>query len=435
MTQYPDEIDMMELLARLAPLKRTLACADTDEALRIVKEHLPGAAIEGFACGSGAWSWTLPQRWEIGRATVRSNGETLIDSEWNALHVVNYSQPFRATVGRDELLKHLHSDPERPESIPFRFAFYNRDWGFCIPHAWRERFTADSYDVEITSRFEGGTLNVLTYFLAGESQETFLICADVCHPLQVNDSLTGLAVAVDILKRLSLRSHRKYSYLLLVVPETIGSLAYLANHPEAISTTVGACFTEMLGTPGPLVAQRTRKGVTYWDGLLAAVLKASGLPHKIVPFLKSAANDEKVLDSPGVEIPTFSITRYPYPEYHTSDDNLALIDVERLREARDVLQAIIDWAEVDFVPVLNQPGPIFLSGHGLHPDWRADSSLLPIWNSFIDVMYSIDNRTSFVQLAIEKDIALTHFRYWVDAFANKGLLTANPYRVMKEALG
>jgi aminopeptidase-like protein len=433
MKHYPDEIDMMALLARLAPLNRTLACADTDQALSIIKEYLPDATIEGYPCGSAAWSWTLPQRWELDRATIKAGGETLVDSANSALHVVNYSQPFKGRVSRDELLKHLHSDPDRPDSIPFRFAFYNRDWGFCIPHAWRERFTAESYEVEIASRFEDGTLNVLSCFLPGASAETFVICADVCHPLQVNDSLTGLAVAVDIATRLSARTHRKYSYLVLVVPETIGSIAYLAHHPEVISAAVGGCFTEMLGTPGQIVAQRTRDGATYWDRVLEAVLKESGLTHKTVPFLKSAANDEKVLDSPGVDIPTFSMTRYPYPEYHSSDDNLALIDVERLREVRDVLQQVIDWAESDFIPVLNQPGPIFLSGHGLHPDWRADPSLLPIWESFIDVMYSIDNRRSFVEIALEKGITLENYRYWVDAFASKGLLTAKPHRVVRKA--
>jgi len=45
---YKDQIDMMELLGRLAPLKRTLACRDTDRALEILLSYLPDARIEGF---------------------------------------------------------------------------------------------------------------------------------------------------------------------------------------------------------------------------------------------------------------------------------------------------------------------------------------------------------------------------------------------------
>ena len=230
-------------------------------------------------------------------------------------------------------------------------------------------------------------------------------------------------MAVDIAKRLLERKNPKYSYLIMVVPETIGSIAFLAKHPEIIIKSVGGFFSEMLGTDGPLVGQRTRQGESYWDKILEDVLSNSDLPHKIVNFLKSASNDEKVLDSPGVDIPTFSLTRYPYLEYHSSDDNIDLIDINRLREGRDLLQGVIDVAEKDYIPVLKQPGPIFLSGHDLYPNWRDDPSLLPIWQSFIDVMYSIDGVHSVVQLAYMRKIPVSHFFYWTDAFYEKGLLT------------
>lgn len=433
MKRYQDQVDMMALLGEIAPLARTLASNDTDKALRILAGFLPGALIEGFPSGSAAWSWTIPHRWEVSSATIKANGETLVDVAWNPLHVINYSQPFKGTVEREELLKHLRTLPERPQAIPFSFSFYEPIWGFSIPHEWLSRFTSDTYEVEINSRFEDGNLNTLSLFIPGESKETFVICSNICHPVQVNDSLTGVAVAVDIATRLLARKCRKYSYLVMVVPETIGSIAFLANHPEIIKASVGGFFSEMLGTDGPLVGQRTRQRESYWDKLLEDVLASSNLPHKMVNFLKSAGNDEKVLDSPGVDIPTFSLTRYPYPEYHTSDDNINLIDIDRLREGRDVLQGVIDFAEGDYIPVLNQPGPVFLSGHDLYPNWRDDPSLLPIWQSFIDVMYSIDGVHSVVELAAMRQIPMSHFFYWTDAFAEKGLLTKRPFVLGRKA--
>jgi len=435
MKDYKDTIDMMALLGEIAPLARTLANNDTDKALQIVADVLPGAVIEGFPSGSKAWTWTIPQRWEISGATIKANGETLVDAAWNPLHVINYSQPFKGAVTHAELLKHLCTHPERPQAIPFSFSFYEDIWGFSIPHEWLSRFTSDTYEVEINSRFEEGNLNILSLFIPGDSKETFVICSDICHPVQVNDSLTGVAVAVDIAKRLLARKSRKYSYLVLVLPETIGSIAFLANHPEIITSSVGGFFSEMLGTDGPLVGQRTRKGNSYWDKLFEVVLANSSLPNKMVNFGKSAANDEKVMDSPGVDIPTFSLTRYPYPECHTSDDNINLIDIDKLREARDVLQQIIDFAEQDYIPVLNQPGPIFLSGHGLYPNWYEDPSLLPLWQSFISVMYCIDGEHSVIELAVARQIPLSHFFYWTDAFAEKGLLTKSPFVLRRKAIG
>lgn len=433
MARYDNQIDMMALLQALAPLSRTLANADTDKALEIVRISLPGAVIEGTPTGAKVWSWVIPPRWELVSGTVRANGETLVDSAWSVLHVINYSQPFKGVVSREELLKHIRTHPDRPQAIPFSFSFYEPIWGFSIPHAWLEKLTADAYEVEIDARFESGCLNTLSLLIPGENPETFVICADICHPLQVNDSLTGVAVAVDIANRLLQRPKRKYSYLILIVPETIGSIAYLASHPEVVEASIGGYFSEMLGTEGPLVGQRTRCGNSYWDGLLEDVLADCGLPHRIVDFMKSASNDEKVLDSPGVDIPTFALTRYPYPEYHTSDDNIHLISSERLAEARDVLQQAIDYAEIDYIPVLNQPGPVFLSGHDLYPNWRDDPALLPIWQSFVDVMYSIDGVHSVVQLATLRKIPIRHYFYWTDAFAAKGLLTKKPFVLYRHA--
>lgn len=434
MHRYEDEVNMMSLLERLAPLSRTLACADTDRALDMVAEQVPGARIEGWKSGSSAWSWTIPKRWELARASVREGKNILIDAAWHPLHVLNYSQPFSGTVSRAELLSHLHTNPDRPGAIPFAFSFYEPRWGFCVPHDWLPRFTHERYEVEIDSRFEDGPLNVLWSMLPGEADEIFVLCADVCHPAQANDSLTGLAVAVDLFRRLARRERRKYSYLLLVVPETIGSIAYLANHPEIASRCVGALYSEMLGTDGPLVGQRTRGGTSYWDRVLESSLAASGLAHRVVPFLKSAGNDEKVFDSPGVDIPAVSVTRFPYPEYHTSDDNFFLIRRDRLREARDVLQAFIDIIERDYVPRLRQPGPIFLSGHGLYPDWRSDPGLVPAWEAFVDVMYGMDNRSSVVELAARIGVSPDSVFYWADAFCEKALAERSPFLQRRKAV-
>ena len=187
--KYTDQIDMLALLAELAPLHRTLANQDTDKALQIVAATLPGSQIEGHRSGTPIWSWTVPRRWEFKTATIKAKGETLVDAAWSALHVINYSQPFKGTISREELLRHLRTFPDRPDAIPFAFNFYEPAWGFSVPHSWLARFTHESYEVEIDSRFEDGDLNTLTLMIPGESKETFVICSNICHPLQVNDSL------------------------------------------------------------------------------------------------------------------------------------------------------------------------------------------------------------------------------------------------------
>lgn len=428
-------IDMIELLKKIGPLPRTLACNATDTALEVlsgyIKSNLPNTVIESFPTSSKVWTWTIPQRWELNAATISCGEKIYLDAMIHPLHVINYSRPFRGKVSRDDLLKRMHTSASRPHAIPFVFSFYQETWGFCVSQVWLDEFkqtTAgiDQFDVNIDSRFEDGSLKVLSSFLKGDVEDTFVICTNICHPAQVNDSLTGVAVAADIALKLAARKSRKYSYLFITVPETIGSIAYFANHPEVIKKAVGGLFTEMVGTGGPFVGQLSRAGNTYWDLALKSVLADSGRDSKTVPFLKSAANDEKIMDSPGVDIPTVSLTRFPYPEYHTSDDCIDLISGPCLSESRDILLAFVDVIENDYIPVLLYPGPIFLSGHDLYPDWRNDSKLKGMWDAFIDVMYAIDGKRSILELVRDTGLQLSQVKYWCDGFAEKGLLKKVP---------
>jgi len=422
MKNYTNSINMMDLLARIAPLARTLACEATDKAFNIMKEYIPTAKIEGYSTGSKVWTWTIPPRWEVNKAQISMNGQVLIDYSDHPLTLVNYSRPFKGRVSNAELKKHLWSDPSQPNAIPYVFKYYQDNWGFCVPHTKLDEFNSDFYDVEVDVSLDAGKLNVFYDFLSGTSKKTFIICSNICHPAQVNDSLTGVAVGIDIMNRLRARKERKYSYLFLAVPEQIGSIAYFANNPIVIENSIGGFFSEMLGTSGPMVGQKTRDGDTYFDFLMEQSLKSRVKDYRIVPFLKSAANDEKVMDSPGVDIPSFAITRAPYREYHTSDDNMSIIKDYNLEEARDVLQNVIDFMEADYVPRLRNPGPVFLSGYDLYPNWYDDPTLLPLWSSFIDVMPKIEGRLSVIEIAKKINCDPEHVFYWCDRFHERGLL-------------
>ena len=65
-----------------------------------------------------------------------------------------------------------------------------------------------------------------------------------------------------------------------------------------------------------------------------------------VDELKSwIGNDEIVFDSTGYKINTISLTRFPFKEYHTDQDNLNYVTEEGLRNSFQVLKNIIDTLE------------------------------------------------------------------------------------------
>lgn len=427
---FKDMINMMGLLRELGPLPRTLACFATDLAFKKIKSLLPEAEIEGYPTGKKVWSWKIPERWELIRATLKDGKRVILDSQKSHLHCMNYSDSFKGRVSRRILLEHLHSDPARPSAIPFKFSFYQRKWGLCIQHEALKELKSKYYNVCINSKRTSGKLHVMSAFLPGKYTSEFLICCNICHPCQVNDSLTGLVVGIDIFKRLAQRKKRKYSYRLLVVPETIGSIAYMAHHPEVVENSVGGFFSEMLGTEGSIVLQKTRQGNSYWDKISEMALMESGKAWEKKPFMKSAANDEKCLDAPGVNIPVFSVTRFPYIEYHSDFDNIKIVKLDRLQEARDILQRTVDIIEQDYIPVLNQPGPIFLSGNNLMPK-ENKHCYKTLMESYYDVMYAIDGKTPVTEIAYNAKRPLKQIVYWTDRFASKKLLHKNTFIKMR----
>lgn len=430
----PDRFDAHALVRALAPLARTLVHDDNRVALDLCAAALPSFAIEEFPSGSMAWTWRVPNRWHLVESRIEdaATGALLWDGTSHPLATVNYSLPFEGEVDRETMAAHLFSTEARPHAIPFVFRFYNRDWGVCVPWAQRAGILArDRFRVRIVTDERPGAMLAGVCTLPGEQEHEILVVSNICHPGIANDSISGAAAAVDLARHLAARPRRKYTYRFLFVPETIGSIAYLAAHPEVVAKAAGGFFCEMLGNDNTHCLQFSRAGSTYWDHVAHRTLLDSGLPFRTAPFLGSAPNDEKVLDSPGVGIPTISITRYPYPEYHTSDDNADLIDAARLEESSALIRTLFDRIEDDYLPVYTSRGPVGLAENGLYPDWYRDPSVKPAWLGFVKVMYALDTHRSCEELAAHLDLPVTTVRHWTEAFESRGFLRRDPYVVTR----
>ena len=424
----------IRLVRELAPLARTLVHDDNERALKVLGETLPGLQVEGFPSGKSVWTWKIPNKWLLLESRLEDavTGELLWDGRHHPLATVNYSLPIDELVDRDTLAPRLHVASKRPEAIPFVFRFYNRDWGFCMPVAQRKQILdRKRFRVRIETKEMAGRLLVGALVLPGDCEEEILVVSNICHPSIANDSITGVAAAVDLARHLMARSRRKYTYRFLFLPETIGSIAYLAHHPEVLGHAVAGFFCEMLGNPNTHCLQLSRHGDTYWDHIALRTLRDADESFRTAPFLQSASNDEKVLDSPGVNIPTISITRYPYPEYHTSDDNADLVQPKLLDESCSLIRTLFDRLEEDYVPVYLGQGPVCLAEHGLYPDWYQDPKQLPAWEAFVKVMYAFDDRRSCEQLAFDLNLPIAIVRHWTDAFCQKGFVRAEPYVTAK----
>jgi aminopeptidase-like protein len=407
-----------KLIDDLWSKERHLISDEYDESLEYISKLIP-LKIHEIPSGTKCWTWVVPEKWSVKEAYIEDmDGKRLLDVKDHPLHVVSYSLPIDKVVTKDELMKHLYTKPERPGAIPFEFKFYERDWGFCIQHNKLKKFTKNKYKVFIDSKFEKGTLKVGDCTIKGETDETIVLVAHLDHPAMVNDDLTGVAVLVDIAKELSKRKNH-YTYKLLLVPETIGSIAYLSQNEDVIPKLKYGVFLEMLGNNNIHALQLTRQGDTKLDRMARYVMKRKLEKFREGAFRKVVGNDEMVFNGPGVNVPMISISRSPYPEYHTSDDTPDIISENNINESKNLILELLDIIDNDYTPRRTFKGPIFLSGYGLWVDWRINKQL----NANIEqIMLRLEGDKSIFDIADELDMEFNDVLSYINKFSDKGLI-------------
>jgi aminopeptidase-like protein len=291
--------------------------------------------------------WAIPPKWDVEEAFIARDGKVLYDGTHHPLGVIALSAPFEGTVSRETLREHLYTvdpDYENPEAIPFHFRqlyrSWDRDWGFCVPRPFYDGLEPGDYEAVIRTEEADGYLDVLEYTHEGALDETFVFVAHLDHPGMANDDLAGCAAGIELFDRLRGRD-TKFSYRLVLLQEITASAYYLdAASEQEKRTVLGALFLEMLGSDTQLALQHSVSGDTMVDRTLKAALEQQGTDYRTRPFRSVIGNDEIVWEAHDISLP--SLSRFPYPEYHTSDDNPEIIHEDRLKEAVDVLECTVE---------------------------------------------------------------------------------------------
>jgi aminopeptidase-like protein len=419
---------MLELITELYPLKRDIVSPGYDAAMQMLAERFP-LKVHEYASGSPAWTWTIPQGWICHKATLQTlDGQALIDYADHPLHVVSYSLPFDGEVALDELKAHLHTHPTRPDAIPFVFKYYQRDWGLCCSQTLFDSLRDDRYRVSIESEYYDGTLKVGEWHIPGKTDECMVLAAHLCHPAQANDDLAGVAVALDVMTHLAARDDLRYSYKLLILPETIGSVAYLSHHEDDIPQMVGGLFLEMLGSDIPHHLQLSHPADTDIDRAFRMVFRGRESDERVYPFLKLITNDERQFNAPGVRVPMLSLARcFPYtqnpqvyPEYHSSDDTPAIMTEERLVASRDLALEMILALENDRYAHNHYSGEIMLSKYDLYISPDDD----PVLHQLVfELLFEIDGTQRVSQIAEKLNASYQQIMALLDPMIAAGLVT------------
>lgn len=337
--------ELYALIERLYPIHRSITGDGVRETLRLMGECVPLRIVE-IPTGTAVFDWEIPKEWRVRDAYISDgNGRRIVDFRDNNLHVVGYSVPVRAKMTLSALKEHLHTLPDRPDSIPYQNSYWKEYWGFCLAHNTMLALADGTYDVCIDSTLTDGSLTYGEYLIPGQTSDEVLLFSHTCHPSLCNDNCSGLAVTTLLARALSGRSLR-YSYRFVWAPSTIGSLAWLSRNPEAIARIRHGLVLTGFGDAGSFTYKQSRNDAPI-DRIVPLVLRSHDEGARSIPF-SIYGYDERQFCSPGFNLPVGRLSRTPfgeYPEYHTSADNLAFIAPARLADALAVLSDIVDAIE------------------------------------------------------------------------------------------
>jgi aminopeptidase-like protein len=277
-------IELHRFVAELFPLCRSISGEGLRETLRRIGRLVP-LTLHEVPSGTRVLDWTVPPEWNVRDAWVKdARGERVIDFRRSNLHLVGYSVPVHARMTRAVLVEHLHTLPEHPDWIPYRTAYYDERWGFCLSQRQLDALPEGEYEVMIDATRAPGHLTYGEHVALGDSTDEVLISCHVCHPSLANDNLSGIAVAAFLARRLGSLPRRRYTYRFLFIPGTIGSITWLARNETAVGRIRHGLVLSCLGDGGRATYKRSRRGDGEIDRMAVHVLAAAGRDHAITPF-------------------------------------------------------------------------------------------------------------------------------------------------------
>ena len=421
--------DIHQFAQELWPINRSITGEGVRETLRIISKHLPALKIKSVPSGTQVFDWTVPKEWSVKEAyIITPSGKKICDFSKNNLYLIGYSVPFEASVSLDELKEHLYTLPEQPNAIPYITSYYKDRWGFCLAQDQFDTLKNGTYKVVIKSSLFDGELNYGELLIKGKSDREIFLSTYICHPSMANNELSGPTVVTFLAKWLQEISQTDYSYRIIFIPETIGSITYLSHNYKDMKKNIFAGFNvSCVGDDRAYSYLPSRNGKTISDLIAKHVLKWTD-PKFVEYTWYDRGSDERQYCAPGIDLPIASIlrTKYgQYPEYHTSLDNLEnVVTPKGLDGGYWVIRKAIEAIERNKkykATILCEPQ---MSKRGLYPTLSKEEAdkEVSLMKNFISLC---DGQISLLKIAENLNVPIWELYHVVDKLKSHNLIEAN----------
>ncbi len=336
--------ELNTIFDKLFPINRSILGRGYRDSLKILQHYIPFKILR-FKSLENVYDWKIPMEWVINGAYIISpEGKKIVDFNDNNLHVIGYSAPIKRKIELEELKKHLYTQKDEKNAIPYVTSYYKKNWGFCISHNQYVKLKKGSYKILIDSKFVNGRLEVGEKILKGRRKDEILISTYLCHPSMANNELSGPLVMIYLYDKLKKLKNRQFTYRFVINPETIGSIAYISKRFKELKTkTIGGFVLTCLGGPSKKLSYKlSKQSNTIIDRLFK---RNNIIIREFTPF---GGSDERQYNSPGININIGQIARtvyQDYPEYHSSLDNKSFMKIDNLIDSSNQIFKLISEIE------------------------------------------------------------------------------------------
>lgn len=434
---------MMEILKKVDGLPVAPVSDGADKQNAILCEELD-FKINEYDSGREFNGWIVPQKWEVLKAEIKKDGKVVYDGAAHPLGVISSSESFSGKVDLEELKDHLFTSKSMPDDIIYHCDIYykphKKNWGFCIPYNIYKNLEEGEYEVDLQTTHENGKMKVLEYTVPGKSEKTIVFNAHNCHAAQLNDGPAGYVVLMEVMKRLKEKKDLKYTYKLIIAPEHLGTVFYLADLPEEeIKKFKLGMFMEMVGHDQDYYSlQESFDGDSMMDKVAHHILKYNNRHgYWSDGYRQFLGNDESVWEAPGYEVPMISLSKckdkeFTYPQYHHSSDNINIMVEEKLEETADYVMKMVDILEKNCLIQRKFTGLIALSNpkYDLYQIPGTDPSMLEDdrfthrkkWFDLMNGLFRyMDQNKTVLEIAEKYELPFNEVYEYVEKFCEKGL--------------
>lgn len=416
---------MYHLAEKLFPICRSITGDGVRQTLEILKEEYGDMRIYEVPSGTQVFDWTVPKEWNIRDAYIEdSQGKRIIDFKENNLYVMGYSLPMDRIMSLEELKQMIFTQPDQPDVVPYVTSYYQERSGFCMSENQKNALREAAYHCVIDSELKEGSLTYGEIILKGDIEEEVLLSTYICHPSMANNEVSGPVVTIELVKWLASLKRRRYTYRILFIPETIGSITYLSRNLEIMKkNTVAGFVLSCVGDDRTYSIVETKYGDTLTDRLLKNILQYHFPDYKTYDFLHRGS-DERQYNAPGVDLPVCGVCRSKYeeyPEYHTSADDLSLISEEGLQGSFVLMKKCIMALEYNYFYKLSCCCEPQLGKRGLYPTLSQKGNYSDAALVMRDLVAYADGRIDLIEISNRIHTPIDRLIPLIDKLLENGL--------------